>query len=80
MGDPTLLILAGVFAAAVLIAWYGGEKGSYTYGHNPAVRYCDACDQQQFSYCCTMSEWENDWWSPNGEIKDPTCNCHKDTR
>lgn len=57
------------------------EKGRYRRSpRNPARRYCEDCGQQQDSFCHSLEDWDNSWWEPMGEIKDPKCNCHKDTK
>lgn len=60
--------------------WLGDEKGRYSYGRNPAQRSCCDCGQTQWAYCNSIEAWDSEWWEPDGEIKDPQCKCHKDTK
>jgi hypothetical protein len=76
--EVVLIIAAacGIF----IYFWLGDEKGRYSYGRNPAVRCCDRCGQTQHAYCDTMENWDNEYWVSIGEIKNPKCKCHRDTK
>lgn len=72
----TLAAFCGVF----IILWCGRTRGTYTGGRNPAQRRCDACGQWQHAYADSLRYGAAQWWETNGEIKDATCKCHKDTK
>lgn len=73
-----LLVITAV-GVYLLIRW-ASDHGSYTAGRNPAVRECTDCGQIQHMYCDSLERWDHPYWVAIGEIKTPTCKCHKDTQ
>lgn len=75
-----IIVIVAALATLGAAFWWCRDHGSYTRGRDVAVRQCDDCGQIQHMYCDSLESWDHTYWVANGEIKNPTCKCHKDSQ